>query len=272
MAKVTIRCLVAVAALLIGAAHASASSILLINGTSGTSEPGTTAAITTNFINQATSLGHTVDVSDGIPGSFAGYTQVWDFRFSNNFGLSGSDITQYVNYLAAGGGMFVMGENSGFPTRNNSVLALITAAGGGSLAFTTPCDTQTVRPPLTGPDPISGNQVTYAAPGGVTSPGSGAYISDCGDNTGTGVFFGVGDLTNAPLGALATIFDVNWAQNAYDVPDSTNLLRNILAGIQQEVDPGPGPGPSPVPEPASLLLTGLGLGALARRQRKARRS
>ena len=131
--------------------NASANSILLINGATGTSEPGTTATITANFQTQATSLGHTVTVSDGIPGSFAGFDQVWDFRFSNIFALTPGQRAQYIAYLGGGGGMFVMGENSSFVTRNDSVLALINEAGGGSLTFITPGSTQTVNAPFTGP-------------------------------------------------------------------------------------------------------------------------
>jgi hypothetical protein len=250
------------------AASASASSILLINGLSGTSEVGTTTQITTNFTTIATALGHTVTVSDGVPASFAGFNQVWDFRFSNNFALTAPQITQYVAYLAAGGGMFVMGENSAFATRNNSVLALVTAAGGGNLVFTTPCSGQTVRAPFTGPFPIASNTINYAAPGGVTGPGSGAYMTDCGNGQGTGIFFGAGDMTNAPTGALAAIFDVNWAQGSSEA--DRNYLRNILGGIDDVVNPTL---PGVVPEPATFMLTGLGLGALLlARRRQAKRA
>jgi hypothetical protein len=248
--------------------NAFAAAILLITGASGTSEPGTTAAIQANFVTQATSLGHTVTVSDPVPASFAGFQQVWDFRFSESLALTPADRAQYLAYLQAGGGMFVMGENASFPTRNASVISLVAEAGGGALTFTVPASTQTVNPPFTGPDPIAANQITYAAPGGVTSPGTGSYITQAGTD-GTGIFFGVGDLALAPAGALAIIFDVNWAQNSFDIPDSTNLLRNIIGGIQQEVDPLPGV----IPEPASLTLLGLGLaGVLVRRYRSSRAS
>lgn len=256
----------AAGAMVLGAAsQASAASILLINGATGTSEPGTTAAITANFVTQATSLGHVVTVADGVPADFSPFAQVWDFRFSNNFALTGGQIAQYSAYLAAGGGMFVMGENSSFAARNASVISLVSSVGGGALTFTTPCSTQTVNAPFTGPDPIAGNQISYAAPGGVTGPGTGGYITDCGNGQGTGIFWGTGDMAGAPAGALAVIFDVNWAQNCCDIPDSTNLLRNILSSIQDEVQP--------VPEPATLLLTGLGLSAAAAsRRRRAKRS
>jgi PEP-CTERM motif-containing protein len=252
------------AAVVAVAAQVSASSILLINGTSTTSEPGTTANITANFVAQATSLGHTVTVSDPVPASLAGYNQVWDFRFFP--AISASEQSLYLSYLASGGGLFVMGENSAFQTRNDSVFALIAAAGGGALSFTSPCSTQTVNAPFTGPDPIPGNDVTYAAPGGSIGSGSGSFITDCGDGTGTALFFGVGDLSAAPAGALAVVFDVNWAEGTWNPPDDVNLLRNIIGGIQQEVEPV-------VPEPATLVLTGFGMGAAAiARRRKARRS
>ena len=132
--------------------------------------------------------------------------------------------------------MFVMGENDGFPTRNNSVLSLIQAAGGGSLTFTSPSSTQDVLSPFDMPNPIPDGNVTYAAPGGVTSSGTGQFITVDSNGNGTGVAFGKGDLGNAPNGVLTTIFDVNFMQAVFDQPDSQNLLKNLIGFIDEETN------------------------------------
>src|ERR1019366_4604608 len=80
--------------------------------------------------------GYTVTTNTGVPGgSLSGYKQVWDIRYNNTTPLTGSDITAYMAYLTGGGSLFVMGENSSFITRDNSILPLITAAGGGNVTI-----------------------------------------------------------------------------------------------------------------------------------------
>lgn len=242
---------------------ALAGQILIINGSSNTSETGTTADITTNLNNVLTAAGNTVTVADGVPVSFTGYSQVWDIRFSNSGALTSGEQTQYLSYLQGGGGMFLMGENAGFMTRNSSILDLIGAAGGGAINYVDVNWIQTVNAPFNGPNAIPGDVVTYAAPGGLDSAGNGAFISSFG-GAGTGVAFGVGNLTNATAGALTTIFDVNFMQGVVDQPNSQQLLRNLAGFVADQVEP-----PADVPEPASLALLGLGAVALRLSRRKA---
>lgn len=248
-------------ALLTSSLGVQAGNILIINGSSATSEPGTTSSITTQLSTLHVAAGNTVTVVDAVPGSFAGYNQVWDIRFSNSSPITAGVQTQYLGYLSGGGGMFVMGENSGFATRNTSVLALIDAAGGGTLGFTTPLSTQTVLAPFTGPNAVA--TITYLAPGGVgtNAPGTGDFITVDANGNGTGLAFSVGDLANAPAGALTAIFDVNFMQTNADA-NSQNLTKNLINFIDVQVPPR-------VPDGGSAMLMLLGsIAALAYFRRK----
>jgi len=105
------------------ASYANAGSVLIINGSTGTSEPGTTAAITNNLQTLHQAVGNTVTVVSDIPVNFAGYSQIWDIRFSNNFAMTVAQQNQYLGFLQGGGGMFLMGENSFFMDRNTAAFS-----------------------------------------------------------------------------------------------------------------------------------------------------
>lgn len=230
---------------------AHADEVLIINGASGTSEPGTTSAITNNLNQLLQDAGFTTTITDATPEDLDGFDQIWDIRFSNNLAITASEQTEFLSFLQGGGGMFVMGENNFFTTRNNSVLNLIQAAGGGLLTFVTPNSNQNVLSPFNELNLIPDGNVDYAAPGGVSSPGTGQFITVDNLGRGTGVAFGKGDLTNALNGALTTIFDVNFMQGLFDQPDSQNLLKNLIGFLEDETSP---PQPSEtVPEPTSAL-------------------
>jgi len=218
---------------------ASAGEILVVNGSSGTSEPGTTASITEQLSNFQEEAGNTVTISDGVPGDLSGFDQVWDIRFSNTFPLTDDVQDQYLGFLQSGGGMFVMGENAGFPTRNDSVIAFVEKAGGGTVAFVGPASsTQEVIERLRGPNPIPDGNISYAAPGAVDSAGNGEFITFVVDGegnivNGSGIAFPTGTLTEAPDGNLTIIFDVNFMQTTAEA-DSQAFLKNLIQFIEEE--------------------------------------
>jgi PEP-CTERM motif len=258
--------LVATAALVVLPALANAQSILIINGTTGTSESGTTANITNNLKALHEAVGNTVTISDGIPISFAGFTQIWDIRFSNNFALSGGQQTQYLSYLQGGGRVFMMGENNGFSTRNGSIFSLIAAAGGGNLGNggtgTCPNDNQTVNAPFTGPNAVS--TITYACAGAFNGFGTGQWISNNG-NIGAGVAWTIGTLANATAGSLTSILDVNFMEGNRTF-EMQQLTKNLIGFVNNPPPPG-----NVVPEPSTYVLMATGFaGLLAVRRRRTR--
>jgi hypothetical protein len=230
---------------------ALAENVLIINGSSATSETGTTADITANLSALETAAGNVPTVMDVPPASLAGFDEVWDIRFANASPLSASDQTLYLAFLQAGKRMFIMGENAGFATRDDSVIAFVTSVGGGNLTFVVPGQTQTVNPPFNLPNAVS--SFTYNASGGTTSAGTGAFATNAGTQ-GSAVFWNPGQLTNATGGRLVVVFDVNFMQAAAGVAQ-TNFLKNLIGFVTN----GGGGGSLEVPTLRVWALVALSL-------------
>ncbi len=231
---------------------------------------GIEADVVSNLSSKLVTAGYTVTSNVGVPGgSLAGYQQIWDLRFNNTTPLTGSDISAYVTYMAGGGSLFVIGENMGFATRNNTIVTLVSTAGGGTLAMVSAGGTQTVEPPFSGPNPLS--SITYLAATGSSMRANGQFATiDSTNVIGSAIVFAPGTMTNASAGSLIAVFDVNFLQVSADA-NSQTFTKNLIAYLA-----APSPvGPPPTPAPATILLTLTGIGALAfytaRRRRTAPR-
>jgi hypothetical protein len=213
-------------------------------------------AVTTFLTGRLANAGYTVSTNAGVPGgSLSTNKQIWDIRYST--ALIGPDITSYLTYLSGGGALFVMGENSGFLTRDNSILALITAAGGGSPTLTAgnSLNLQTVNPPFTGPVTLA--TITYAAAGGFATAGQGAFVTQDANGKGGAIIFAPGTLGEASNGTLASVLDVNFLDPNFPPGVNQALADNLIAYLA-----APSPvGLPPVPAPTSILLVLIGLGA-----------
>jgi hypothetical protein len=219
--------------------------------------------VTANLTAKLITAGFTVTASDGsVPGgSLATYREIWDLRYNNvglNQPLTASDISAYITYMAAGGSLFVIGENAGFASRNNTIVTLVSQAGGGTISPVlnggqgTP---ENVLAPFTGPTPLT--QVTFLASSAMTSPAKGRFVTkDPGGTFGTSVVFPPGTMSNAMAGALIAVFDVNFLQagaSANSQIFTANLIGYLAAPY---FIPIPG-----TPAPASLTLVLIGLSA-----------
>jgi hypothetical protein len=245
----------------------------LIVNESGGIAPADEAAVTTFLSGRLTAAGYTVTTNLGVPsGSLSGYNQVWDIRFDAV--LSGSDITAYVTYMTGGGALFAMGENGGCcGARDTSIVALITAAGGGTAVLETySANLQTVQAPFTGP--VSLTTLTYAAIGGFTSPGNGAFITKDTSTTGGVIVLGPGTMSNATSGTMLSVLDVNFMDpSGGGAGLSQALTDNLISYLAAPTVIPTGPSGTPAPPSAILVLTGLGAVGIyvtyARRQRAA---
>jgi hypothetical protein len=231
-------------------AAAWAGSVLIVNGASATSEPGTTSDITAHLQALETAAGNTTTVVDIPPASLAAFDEVWDIRFSNSWPLTAGDQAEYLAFLQSGKRMFVMGENAGFGTRNATVIAFINLAGGGNLTFVVPPQTQTVNPPFNSPNPVS--TITWNASGGTTSAGSGFFATSSG-GSGSAIAWSPGQLANAAAGRLVVVFDVNFMQAGASA-NEVNFFKNLIGFITN----GGGP-PATVPTLSQWALIGLSL-------------
>jgi hypothetical protein len=188
---------------------------------------GLEADVVVNLSAIVTAAGLTPTTSVGIPaGSMSGYNQVWDVRFNNTTPITNADITSYTTYLAGGGTLVVIGENTGFATRNNSIVSLITSMGGGNITVTSPNNTQTVQSPFTGPTPIT--SISFLAAAGTANPGAGTFITKDSGDIGAAIIYSRGTMSNVPGGRLMAVFDINFLSSSADV-DSHSLTANMVA-------------------------------------------
>jgi sugar lactone lactonase YvrE len=213
-----------------------AGNVLIVNGSSvsdlNATYKGHNQAATANLQSLLISAGNTVTVSDPVPAELSRYDEIWDIAFV--VAIDAATQSKYLAHLNAGKRLFVIGENESadFMPRNNSMLALYRAAGGGQLKFQAPTGddvpgagggsdiTETVRPPFTGRNAIPNGTVTYAAPGGVTTSGNGQFVTRRADQTtGAGIMFG----------GLIMIFDVDVLENAFFPEGSQPFTQNLIS-------------------------------------------
>jgi hypothetical protein len=225
------------------------------------------AGVFNGFHNAA---GNTTTVTSTFPVSTAGYDQIWDIRFTNASALTAPQLSTYASFLAGGGGVFLMGENSGFASRNASLLNLINQAGGGSLTFQNSPGGQTVFAPFTGPNAVvsvAPNFVSLPTPGGVTSFGSGQWISANG-GLGAGVFWDKGSLSSAPSGYLGVYFESFIFGTSGAPLGGHALAKNLIVEFNRQGTLG-----AAVPESTTwaMMISGFGLVGGAMRRRNALR-
>ena len=167
------------------------------------------------------------------------------------------EITSLVNFVSGGGTAFLMGENSGFPTSNNAVNSILSAAGS-SLSIT-PAS-------ISGPGGCSINASTGGALVGATMAGVSSFSWGCGSivNGGTAELF-LDDLSTVMMASDIVgsgIFVVMGDGNVQTSGAGNQQFFTNLLSLSTSIE---------VMEPGTLGILGLGLAGIgfARRKRTA---
>ena len=215
------------------ASAARSENVLIMNGVSapaGNPLAQTRTNATNNLSALLTSAGHTVTVVSALPGDLSAYATIWDIDFVQAIGAETQ--TRYVQHLQAGKRLYLIGENDNpiFTARNASMIAFYRLAGGGGLVFQNPAgdddpveggpqSIEAVVSPFNAPNNVA--SVTFAAPGGVTGPGNGQFVTLRTSTKATAAA--------VAFGRLVVVFDVNFLEGVHDPVAADNLIRNLIA-------------------------------------------
>jgi len=239
-----------------GLSSLQAANILIVAGTTGLAQTAATVLST-----DLSGTNTVTVVNTGVPGSLAGYTQIYDTRFDNNPAFTNGEMTQYINFLnaAPGNAVVLIGENVGFNTRNIPINQFISLAGGGGVSTpaTTSTASEVVNPGLRTPNNIT--TVAFAACGVAVISGSGRYGSAEPSTGGCSLLYGQGSLSAALTGVVAVVYDVNFITSApnggavNEIPFRQNLEQFAAAAPSA---------PSLLPIPSTIFLSIIGLAIL----------
>lgn len=136
-------------------------------------------------------------------------------KVDNNDKLTRIMGTKYTTYLQNGGGLFILGENDGFPVRNKNICDFISGLGAGTIDTQGSADgiltveNEFLLANIT-------NTVSFDAPAAFSQIGTGTSItSRLGSPAAAAVVWKTGSLSLAPKGAIVSVLDINWLSSSW---------------------------------------------------------
>jgi len=233
--------------------------VLIVYGSDGLSG-GVASQLSNDFFGNAN-----VTTNIGMPPSLATFNIIYDVRTVNIPNFSASEQQAYLDFLnaAPGNTIVLIGENSAFYNRNNTISQFVTLAGGGSISpyVSDSYNTETIYPPF-GSAALT-DTVKYAACGKQATPGTGQFASSE-SNGGCAIYWGPGSLQQAPRGALLVVYDVNFISTAPTNGASNETAFRLKMELVAATTPaGPSvttvlPASGPPAGGTTITITGVG--------------
>lgn len=154
------------------------------------------------------------------------YAHIWDIGYDTL--ITGSAGNKYLTYLSSGGAIFFLGENSAFIDRDNTIVNIITLAGGGTVTMSTPNLVQVTAD--IAPEFLIQNQtptVVFNAPGVFQNIGSGTMLAQSYIGVNAAVWK-TGSLSSNPTAAIISVLDINFLVGTSVQQDFIDNLSTIL--------------------------------------------
>jgi len=187
--------------------------------------------VTQNVQGRLEAAGHTVTVTTDvstIPTVTSSYQQVWDLRYAA--ALTAGEVTNYTQFVTAGGFAYFVTENPGCcMSRNNSVAQLVTDLGGGSTQIG-PGWANNIESNVNTTYMTSGITVNFAAIAAIVNS-QGIPLIGTGNTVGGMSWIGrAGALGSGVLGTIVTVADTNWLDSSrFAVGGTTEQQQNVTA-------------------------------------------
>lgn len=176
---------------------------------------------------------------DNLPADLTKYSHIWDIGYNSPYVPGTHDpSSKLLSYLQGGGGFFMLGENSGFFPRDNTIDTFIGLAGGGSVTYDISLDPLVNYLVFVETEFLIENQDNFlplTAPGFFTTIGTGTPMTSSPFVPPTLIYPAVcwktGSLTNAPKGAITSVLDVNFILAGGF--QNLNFVNNIILTMNQ---------------------------------------
>lgn len=167
--------------------------------------------------------------SDLLAADISNYAHIWDIGYATQ--LTSAVESKYLTYLQNGGALFLLGENSYFDGRDNTISSFMTnVMGAGTVQenLSTPPGpyytsyTETVQSEFLLAN--NNNSITFNAPNVFDSYGTGTPIAVGDSGKPSAVIWKTGSMSNATAGAVVSVLDINFLIGGDYNPDFVNNI------------------------------------------------
>lgn len=189
--------------------------------------------ISTTIVNKETALGMIpttmlsyADFEALTDAQISQYAHIWDIGYDTL--ITPAVGNKYLTYLSNGGAIFLLGENSLFVQRDDTIVNIIDLAGGGTVvASNTPASQVVASVEAEFRVQNQTPTVTFDAPGVFGSIGTGTILSQSSSGVHAAVWK-TGALSGNTTGAIVSVLDINFLVGSSVQPDFINNLSIIL--------------------------------------------